>query len=92
MGSKYVLFIDFCHGETDVESNAAEQKSGIHHRRCPKDRAHAVKLASPVAGRRSPVAGRRSPVKATYRATALTRIWAFDKVRTVRPAASRTLG
>jgi hypothetical protein len=58
MGSKYVLFIDFCHGETDVESNAAEQKSGIHHRRCPKDRAHAVKLASPVAGRRSPVAGK----------------------------------
>ena len=42
MGSKYVLFIDFCHGETDVESNAAEQKSGIHHRRCPKDRTHAV--------------------------------------------------
>jgi hypothetical protein len=59
MGSKYVLFIDFCHGETDVESNAAEQKSGIHHRRCPKDRAHAVKLASPHAVKlASPVAGK----------------------------------
>jgi hypothetical protein len=48
MGSKHVLFIDFCRGRTDVESNAAEQKSRIHHRRSPKDRAHAVKLASQV--------------------------------------------
>src|SRR6202161_293590 len=36
--------------------------------------------------------GGRSPAKVTYRATALTRVWAFDKVRTVRPAASGALG
>jgi hypothetical protein len=50
--------LTFAMGRQMSNPTQLSKKSGIHHRRCPKDRAHAVKLASPVAGGRWPVAGK----------------------------------